>query len=183
MKDMGIQGHYLHHVDRIDVVPVTVTLLGTFNIGLGGRSAGPWPRPSAKRLCEVLMLRPDRRISKEVVREVLFPNLPPKASANALRKALSMARQALSPFGDLGPRLLGADREQVFISTETPLAIDVLEHETALRSGLCMEPGGERDAALSKALLQPPSCWLTSRTVTGRLSRDTLSSDFAREPA
>ena len=84
-------------------VRVVVTLLGPFTIGLGGKWAGPWPRPPAKRLCELLMLRPRHRIFRDVARELLFANLAPEASANALRKAVSMARQALLPLAPVGP--------------------------------------------------------------------------------
>ena len=158
MKDSGITGHYLHqvhqiNVDQIDAVPVRVTLLGAFSIRRAGTIAGPWPRPSAKRLCELLMLRSDHRLPKEVAREVLFARLRPEASANALRKAVSMARQALSPLGEVGSRLLWADRDHLCVSAEVPLEIDLVTHETALRSGLGMQPGGERDSALSAALV------------------------------
>ncbi len=147
-------GHYLHEVGQIDAVPVQVTVLGAFSIRVAQKSAGPWPRPSAKRVCELLMLRPDHRLPREVAREVLFANLPPKASANALRRAVSMARQALSRLGESGTRLLRADRAQLCIPAEIPLEIDLVTHETALRAGLGMEPGHERDATLSAALLQ-----------------------------
>jgi LuxR family transcriptional regulator, maltose regulon positive regulatory protein len=154
VKDPGTTRHFLHEVDEFDVVPVTVTLLGAFSIGLAGKMAGPWPRPSAKRLCELLMLRSDHKLLKEVVREILFAQLPPEGSANALRKAMSMARQALLPLGEVGSRLLRADRDYLCVSADVPIEIDLVTHETALRSGLGMEPGSERDGTLSAALLQ-----------------------------
>ena len=104
----------------VEAVPFVVTLLGPFTIRLGERSSGPWPRPCAKRLCEFLMLRPDHRAGREVVREVLFANLAPNASGDALRKAVSMARQALSSFGKAGPLLLQADRYHIWVPREHP---------------------------------------------------------------
>jgi hypothetical protein len=127
---------------------VTVTFLGPFTINLDGKGAGPWPRPSAKRLCELLMLASHRRLAKEVVREMLFPNLAPDASANALRKALSMARRAMLPLGGVGPRLVRADREQISVPSEIPTEIDLVTHQNALRCALAMDPGRARDAAL-----------------------------------
>jgi hypothetical protein len=55
--------------------PVRVTLLGPFTIKLGGRSAGPWYRPPAKRLCELVMVSPGLRVGREVARELLFAEL------------------------------------------------------------------------------------------------------------
>jgi DNA-binding SARP family transcriptional activator len=140
--------------ERLKEVRVRVTLLGSFTISLDGRNAGPWPRPSARRLCELLMLRPDHKLLRDGVREMLFANLAPEGSANALRRAVSMARQAISPLGEIGPRLLRADRYHISVPANIPLDIDLAAHMTALRCALEMTPGNERDAALSAALRQ-----------------------------
>jgi len=131
-----------------------VVLLGAFTIRLGARSVGPWYRPSAKRLCELLMLSPDLTLAREVAREALFPNLSPAASASALSRALSLARDALSALGEEGPRLLRSDRARISVADEIPLEIDLVVHEAALRSALRMTSGSERDLALASALLQ-----------------------------
>ena len=140
--------------EGLGVARVRVTLLGRFAIKLGERSAGPWYRPSAKRVCELVMVSPGRRIGREMARELLFANLAPAASANALSTALSLARVALSPLGDLASGLLRTDRAHIWVSEEVPLDIDLETHEEALRSALSMEPGGPRDAILSVALGQ-----------------------------
>ncbi len=87
-----------------------VTLLGPFTIKLGERSAGPWYRPPAKRLCELVMVSPGLRVGREVARELLFADLGPVASANALSRALSLAREALSALGEEVAERLRADR-------------------------------------------------------------------------
>ena len=132
---------------------VRVTLLGRFAIKLGERSAGPWYRPSAKRVCELVMVSPGRRIGREMARELLFANLAPAASANALSTALSLARVALSPLGDVASGLLRADRAHIWVHEDIPLDIDLVTHEEALRSALSMEPGGPRDAAFCSMAL------------------------------
>ena len=152
-------------------VRVVVTLLGPFTIGLGQKWAGPWPRPPAKRLCELLMLRPRHRLFRDVARELLFANLTPEASANALRKAVSMARQALLPLAPGWPCLLRADREHICVPGHIALEIDLVAHEAALHSALAMEPGDVRDVALCAALLQD-----------GVLLEDEPYSDWALEP-
>jgi class 3 adenylate cyclase/tetratricopeptide (TPR) repeat protein len=133
---------------------VRVTLLGPFTIRLGERSAGPWYRPPAKRLCELVMVSPGIRVGREVARDLLFADLGPIASANALSRALSLAREALSVLGEEVAGRLRADRAHIWFSTEAPLDIDLVAHEGGLRSALAMEPGGPRDVALSKALAE-----------------------------
>ena len=91
------------------------------------------------------------RVGREVAYDLLFGNLSPAAAANALSKALSMAREALLPLGEEVPRLLRADRAHVWLSQEVPVEIDLVAHEGALRAALGMEPGS-RDAALCSAL-------------------------------
>jgi DNA-binding SARP family transcriptional activator len=140
--------------DPYEKVTVAIRLLGPFAISLDGKTAGPWPRPSGRRLCELLMLRPDHRLVKEAVREMLFPNLPREASAHALSKALSMARQALRALGDVGPWLLRTGRDHIYVPADARLEIDLVRHQGALRRALAMEPGTARDAALSAALLE-----------------------------
>jgi DNA-binding SARP family transcriptional activator len=146
-------GHFRRIADPLDRVQVTVTLLGPFTIGHDGRSAGPWSRPPAKRLCELLMLAPDHRLPREALQEMLFSQLAPRASAKALTRAISLARQAVQPLGAVGPRLLRADRDHISVPAEIPLEIDLERHQAALGYALAMRPGVARDGALLAALL------------------------------
>lgn len=76
---------------------VTINLLGPFAIALDHQVAGPWPRPTAKRLCELVFLSHRRRVSRDLAREQLFPSLDAHAGARALSKALSLAGRSLGP--------------------------------------------------------------------------------------
>ena len=100
------------------------------------------------------MVSPGLRVGREVARELLFADLAPAASANALSRALSLAREALSALGEEVAGRLRADRAHIWFSADAPLDIDLVAHEEALRSALAMEPGGPRDAALSMALAE-----------------------------
>ena len=144
-------------VEELEVLAVDrvrVTLLGPFRIKLDERSAGPWYRPAAKRLCELVMLAPSHRLGRGEVRDLLFPKLAPARSANALSRALSLAREALAPLGQVAAGLLRADRANIWFGDEVLLDIDAEAHEGALRSALRMQPGAARDAAFSTALQQ-----------------------------
>ena len=117
---------------------------------LGERTAGPWARPSARRLCELVLVSPGRRIGREVACEALFPGLGPAAAANALSRALSMARTALSALGEDALGLLSADRGR--ICAGVGVEVDLEAHERELRTGLAIPPGPGRDDRLVLAL-------------------------------
>ena len=125
---------------------VRVQLLGGFRVELpDGRLAGPWERPSARRLFQILVLRPRRRIGRLEVADLLFPDLAPARSANAVSKALTMAKSALSPF-----QIVHADRDVIWIDGAIELDAEVVRR--ALHDGLGRPPSEARDAALVSAL-------------------------------
>lgn len=129
---------------------LTAKLLGPFSLTLGRRRAGPWARPSGRRLWELVLVSPGSRIGRQAACEALFPNLPPGAAASSLRKALFMARQAVVPLGVDGARALLADRASIW--AQDGVEIDFVAHQQALRSVLSMSPGPARDARLEEAL-------------------------------
>jgi len=129
---------------------VRVRLLGEFAITAAGRTTGPWPRPSARRLCALLLVSPGRRVSRDLACDELFPKLDPRTAARSLSKALSMARAALADLGEPGVALLGADLTHVWLAPG--IAVDADDLVAALRAGLAMTTGRERDDALSAAL-------------------------------
>ena len=96
-------------LEVLAVERVRVTLLGPFRIKLDERSAGPWYRPAAKRLCELVMLAPSHRLGRGEARDLLFPKLAPARSANALSRALSLAREALA----IREKALGSEHPDV----------------------------------------------------------------------
>jgi adenylate cyclase len=127
-----------------------VRLIGDFAVTAGDRVAGPWPRPSARRLCALILVSPGRRVSRDLACEELFPALEPRAAARSVSKALSMARAALAQLGEPGAALIGADLLHVWLSPE--IAVDADAQADGLRAGLAMAPGQARDAAISAAL-------------------------------
>ena len=131
---------------------VQVTLLGQFSVAARGRVVSEWPRPSARRLCELVLVSPGRRVSRDLACDVLFPQLEPRAAARALSKALSMARSALAELGEDGTALLSADLLHIWASPD--VMVDVDSRTAALRAGLAMSPGQLRDDALAAALAE-----------------------------
>ena len=131
---------------------VQVTLLGQFSVSARGRVVDAWPRPSARRLCELVLVSPGHRVSRDLACEELFPNLEPRAAARALSKALSMARSALAELGADGAALLAADLGHIWASPD--VVVDVEARSEALRAGLALPPGQLRDDQLAAALAQ-----------------------------
>ena len=133
---------------------VEVRALGQFSISVEGRSVGPWPRPTAKRLCQLVLLSPGRSISRDLACDELFPKLGPGGAVRALSKALSMARQALSQLGEPGASMLEADAANIWAKGEVQVSIDVEHHEAALKEALDIGPGQRRDDRLMAALAE-----------------------------
>jgi DNA-binding SARP family transcriptional activator len=150
------------------VVPtggLRVQLLGAFRVELpDGNVATVWSRPSGRRLFQVILLREGRRVGREELAEFLFPDLAPARAANAVSKALSIARSALAPFD-----VLGADRDVIWI--DGPIDIDLERTCAFLRHGLSLPPGDDRDAELTAGL----AC-------EGRLLDQELYADWAIAP-
>ena len=131
---------------------VRIRLLGEFAIASGGRAATAWPRPSARRLCQLVLVSPGRRISRDLACDELFPRLEPRTAARSLSKALSMARGALAGLGEPGAALLAADLGHIWVAGS--VQVDAETHAAALRAGLAMAPGKDRDETLAAALAE-----------------------------
>ena len=131
---------------------VQVRLLGLFSVSVGDRTAGPWPRPSARRLCELVFLSPGHRVGRQVACEELFPDLGAHSGARALSKALWMARAALGELGEPASSLLQADLGQIWASPAGRAHTDFEAQEEALRTALAMSAGLARDDLIVEAL-------------------------------
>ena len=97
-------------------------------------------------------MSPGRRIGREQASEVLFPHLGAAEATNSLRKALSMAKTALSSLGDEASGLLLSDRSRIWVQETLELEVDFELLQRALRSALSLPPGEDRDQCLRDAL-------------------------------
>jgi DNA-binding SARP family transcriptional activator/tetratricopeptide (TPR) repeat protein len=148
---------------------VKVRLLGLFAVTHGEQVAGPWPRPTARRLCQLVLVAPGRRVTRDLACEELFPGLDPYAAARAVSKALSMARSALAALGEPAASLIAADLTHIWVSPDVEVDADVTEN--GLREALSMPAGTERDDRFSAALAQD-----------GELLADEPYTDWALRP-
>ena len=142
----------LGETQELFATPVLAGLLGPFVISLGERRVVSWRRPPAKRLCELLLVSPGRRISRDAACVALFPHLGPEAAGRVLSQALSNARAALSDLGEEAAALLQSDRTHIWANPAVPLEVDADLHQEELRLALAVDPGMERDDLLVAAL-------------------------------
>ncbi|HJW58573.1 MAG TPA: transcriptional regulator, partial [Actinomycetota bacterium] len=76
-----------------------IWLLGGFRAAVDGTPVAEeaWRRNKAKALVKLLALARGKRLHREQLMDVLWPDLAPEAAAANLRKAVYFARQALAP--------------------------------------------------------------------------------------
>ena len=117
-------------------------LLGPFRVEIGERVIERWERPSARRLVQYLLLAHAHTASREQLMEALSPGLDRDRGANAIAKAISMARSAL------GEHVVEASRS--FVRLAVPVETDLVIAMAALERATAVGPG--RRAALEDAL-------------------------------
>ncbi|WP_216844050.1 ATP-binding protein [Phytoactinopolyspora alkaliphila] len=124
-----------------------ITLLGGFGIQLDGIPvpASAWPRRQAATLVKVLALAPGRRLHRERLIDVLWPDLTVAEAAPRLHKLAHYARRALGD--DRDALVLRAD--VVALLPGAAVIVDVDEFDRAARSAL--EDSNPAAAALAVA--------------------------------
>jgi DNA-binding SARP family transcriptional activator len=127
---------------------VRIWLLGGFRVAVGPRTVGEeaWHLRKAATLVKLLALEPHHRLHREVVMEVLCPELRLQAAANNLYRALYFARGAFDPASS-ARRYIELRNEQLTLCPGGQLWVDVGAFEEAAaiarRSG---EPAAYRAA-------------------------------------
>ena len=143
-------------------------LLGPFVISLGDKRAGS-PRPTAKRLCELLLVSADRRISREAAYAAIFPKLNRPAASHGLSAALSYARAALAALGLDAPTVLQADRNHIWVNPRWQIEIDLELHWERLKRAMSRRQRGSSETTCFCTLWQTKV--RSSRTSPMRIGR------------
>ena len=119
-----------------------IIMLGTFSVVLDGRVVdhSQWRRRSAANLVKALALAPDRRLHREQVMEMLWPDVAPTDAAPRLHKAVHFARRAL------GADALAWMGDTLCLLPSHEVEVDVVRFESAARAAL--ETGVGLDDAL-----------------------------------
>ena len=129
---------------------VRIWLLGGFRISVGSsRSIGEdeWRLKKAGSLLKLLALAPAHRLHREQAMDLLWPELDSEAAANNLHHALYIARRTLQPSAGSASGYLRLRGENLALSPEEPLWVDVEAFEQAASAARhALEPAAFRAA-------------------------------------
>ncbi len=78
---------------------VRIWLLGGFRVSVGTRVVGEWRGRKAGSLVKLLALSERKRLHREEIIALLWPDLDAKRAANNFHRALHLARKTLAPAG------------------------------------------------------------------------------------
>jgi DNA-binding SARP family transcriptional activator/pimeloyl-ACP methyl ester carboxylesterase len=128
-----------------------INVLGSFSVVLDGRGVDPshWRRRSAASLVKALALAPDRRLHREQVIEMLWPEVALPDAAPRLHKAVHFARRAL------GADALDWMGETLSLFPTREVEVDVVRFESAARAALHSGDGVDEALELFTGELLP----------------------------
>ncbi len=121
------------HPTSAVLTPIEVTVLGGFEVRVGGRaiSSNQWSRRHSVALVKLLALAPGRSLHRERVLDALWPDLDIDVAAPRLHKAAHYARKAL---GLRDAVMLSADTVQ--LGGRSVVHVDAERFQVLARSAL-----------------------------------------------
>src|SRR5215472_768833 len=107
---------------------IEIALLGRFAVTVDGQQVpdGAWRHKRAAELVKILALAEGRRLHREQVMDLLWPDLAPDAAAANLRKAVHYARAALG-----AAQAITRSGAMLELCPGEPVAVDALAFEAA----------------------------------------------------
>lgn len=138
--------------DDSDSALVAIEVLGGFAVRVDGLPVPmtAWRSRQARTLVKVLAARLGRPVSREALRELLWPDDDPSRTGHRLSVLLATVRQALDPQRRLAPdHIIAADGQSLWLDPEH-VRVDADELVEAVASALRLADDGEtrRAAAL-----------------------------------
>src|SRR4030081_1353953 len=106
---------------------VQVFALGGFQVLVNGEALNEhaWRRKGARQLFKMLLSRPGRRMSRDEVVDVLWPEAEPESTDTNLRSTLFAMRRALEPRAEGAPvDIVFSDRQSVWLRPDVELWLD-----------------------------------------------------------
>jgi DNA-binding SARP family transcriptional activator len=105
---------------------VEIYTLSSFRVLVGGHAVeeSAWRRRSARQVLKVLLTRPGRRMTRDEVVDLFWPESDPEASASNLRSTLYALRRALQVKALPVREVVFADRDSVWLSSQADVWCD-----------------------------------------------------------
>jgi DNA-binding SARP family transcriptional activator len=115
---------------------VQVYVLGGFRVVVRGHGVDDhaWRRKTARQLFKCLLSRPKRRMTRDEIVELLWPDSDPEAASTNLRSTIHAMRRALAPVEEtdaLG--VVFGDRDSVWLRPDVELWVDADEFERTIK--------------------------------------------------
>jgi DNA-binding SARP family transcriptional activator/tetratricopeptide (TPR) repeat protein len=114
---------------------VQVFALGGFRVLVHGREVEPhaWRRRSARQLFKCLLSCANRRMTRDEVIELFWPDSDPAASASNLRSTLFAMRRVLEP-GSAAVGVVFSDRDTIWLRPDVELWVDADEFDSVVHA-------------------------------------------------
>jgi pimeloyl-ACP methyl ester carboxylesterase/DNA-binding SARP family transcriptional activator len=114
-------------------VAVRIRLLGIFGVDIDDQPVpeSMWTRRDVAALVKALALSPARRLHREQVVDMLWPDLSPQEAAPRLHKATHFARRAIGL-----PDAIVLRGGMILLLPDQPVTVDLVEFEAAAESAL-----------------------------------------------
>jgi DNA-binding SARP family transcriptional activator/tetratricopeptide (TPR) repeat protein len=154
-----------------DPPSVQVFALGGFRVVVNGRVVEDhaWRRKTARQLFKALLSRPNRRMMRDEVIDLLWPESDPEAASTNLRSTIHAMRRALDPAEPVtGLSMVFGDRDSVWLRPDVELWVDADAFELTVKHA--------RQSADPLPMLQR-----ASGSYTGDYLPDDLYEDWAIE--
>jgi DNA-binding SARP family transcriptional activator len=129
-----------------------IVMLGAFRVVVDGRTVpgDAWKRTKAAGLIKILALAERHRLHRDVVADLLWPDLSAQAAASNLRKAMHFARAALGSSDAVQAR-----GDLLELLPDTEVSIDAERFETDGRAALASSAGLAETLTLYRGDLLP----------------------------
>ncbi len=142
-----------------DAARLAINVLGGFSVSVDSRhiSDSSWKLKKAKAVIKLLAIAPGNRIHRDVVLDVLWPDLEPEAALNNLHKALYVVRRALEPGVSGSGDFVRFQEETLSLDSAAGLEVDCQQFDSLAKTALAKDDLASFQAALGvyKAELLP----------------------------
>jgi DNA-binding SARP family transcriptional activator len=125
-----------HHVTVARPPVVQAYLLGGFRVVVHGHVVDDhaWRRRSARQLFKCLLSRPKRRMTRDEIVELFWPDSDAEAASTNLRSTIHAMRRALAPAEDVDALgMVFGDRDSVWLRPDVELWVDADEFERTIK--------------------------------------------------
>ncbi|TDC42159.1 BTAD domain-containing putative transcriptional regulator [Micromonospora sp. KC213] len=125
----------------------SVELLGEFRISIHGRPVTNWRAGRSRALVQYLLVHRNRPVSRDTLREALWPHLPPSAGATSVKAAVHGARRALGEAADRPAPLQICSVDGGYLLRTDQLWIDMAAFDRLVRAATAAAASGDHEGA------------------------------------